>query len=467
MKVTQVSLIPTEAAKDAGRPALTPELLAASGARYSRNNEGLEAILSKIDPNNLDKSVDGIFKMIDYGHQSIADMAPVAMFMDGMSIFLAYYIWSLCATAGGQESSTRYIRMDMDGLLDPEKLGVKDTEQWRQDMQQSFDAYNEAVALWEELSIARPELMRIPSSLLNDESDKAQKQVARMRRNYAFDRARVFLPVAAATNVMMVQSARAWVSLSAHLLSHPLPEMQKLGGLIRDELELAAPRLVKHARFTESTRKVLEDEFEAVQNLIRPTDTFEEGSFFAANPTCYVDTMWAPTFLKSPGKAQSLTHRANRYSLVGSELSRMAIRFGWAAVAIAEIRDLNRHRTGTKYCPLCPMGFYAAEEQVPEDMKEMRSRLIGLAQKGALLSMKAKQMLKDGDWAYVYSTLLGTQYPFEHVTTVDKFIYQAELRTGVGAHYRYAKHMRDVLQEFYKVVPESKGLILEGSAEPE
>ena len=119
MKVTQVALRPTEASGTAGRPALTPEVLAASGARYSRSNDGLDVILSKIDPNNLDKSVDSIFKMIDYGHQSIADMAPVAMFIDGISMWLAYYIWTLVpsspagsiSSAGGQESSTRYIRL--------------------------------------------------------------------------------------------------------------------------------------------------------------------------------------------------------------------------------------------------------------------------------------------------------------------------------------------------------------------
>ncbi len=76
MKVSNVSLRPTDAAVGAGVPALTPELLAASGARYSRNNEGLEAILSRIDYDDLDKSVDSIFRMIDYGHQSIADMVP-------------------------------------------------------------------------------------------------------------------------------------------------------------------------------------------------------------------------------------------------------------------------------------------------------------------------------------------------------------------------------------------------------
>ncbi len=124
MKVTQVAICPSEASKKAGRPALTPELLAASGARYSRNNEGLEAILSKIDPNNLEKSVDGIFRMVDYGHQSIADMVPVAMFMDELSMWLAYYVWTLCPTAGGQESSTRYIKISVEGLIAPESLGI-------------------------------------------------------------------------------------------------------------------------------------------------------------------------------------------------------------------------------------------------------------------------------------------------------------------------------------------------------
>ena len=89
MKTTLVSLCPTDAARAAGRSALTPELLAATGARYSRCNEGLESILARIDPERLDASVDSIFRMIDYGHQSIADMAPVAIFIDGISMMLA------------------------------------------------------------------------------------------------------------------------------------------------------------------------------------------------------------------------------------------------------------------------------------------------------------------------------------------------------------------------------------------
>ena len=145
MRVTQVALRPTEASNSAGRPALTPELLAATGARYSRSNEGLEAILSRIDPNNLDKSVDGIFKMIDYGHQSIADMVPIALFIDGVSMWLAYELFRISPTAGGQESSTRYIKLDEEGLLTPEELGISDSERWQERMDTAYALWHKGV----------------------------------------------------------------------------------------------------------------------------------------------------------------------------------------------------------------------------------------------------------------------------------------------------------------------------------
>ena len=40
-------------------------------------------------------------------------------------------------------------------------------------------------------------------------------------------------------------------------------------------------------------------------------------------------------------------------------------------------------------------------------------------------------------------------------------------RTGTGAHYRYADHLHDALTLWYEKYPETRGLVLEGSAEPE
>lgn len=447
MRVTHVSVTPTAAALEAGRPGLTPELLAAVGARYSRSNDGLDAILGRIDPENPDKSVDAIFKFVDYGHASISDMTPVALFVDGVSQWLAYYLWSLCPTAGGQESSTRYLKLDSDGLIDGAALGVSDPA-WAERMESAFDAYRGALTVWEGVSQRHPERVRIPDNT-------PPKAAARMRRNFVFDRARYFLPAAVATNVMLIQSARAWVALCQHLLSHPLPEAQRCGAAIRVELELVAPRLIKHARPVESIQRGLAAELAARQAIAKQTCADGE-----ATPTARLDTLSAPGVDTS---AADLAFHDNRYAYIGEGLRRTAVRFAWDAVALAELRDLNRHRTGTKWCPLAPVGFYGAEDELPAPDIDYDAFLA----RGREASEIARQRLASGDPGYVYDLLLGTQTAFEHTTTADKFLYEAELRTGVGAHYRYARHLRDTLTLWYGRYPQTRGLVLEGSAEPE
>jgi hypothetical protein len=165
--------------------------------------------------------------------------------------------------------------------------------------------------------------------------------------------------------------------------------------------------------------------------------------------------------------AHDLELHDNRYAYLGEDLRRTVVRFAWDAVALAEIRDLNRHRTGTKTCPLAPLGFYAALDQWPEKVQPNSAVLNEFVETGKKSALRAHELLAAGDASYIYWTTLGTQYSFEHVTTADKFIYEAELRTGTGAHFRYAKHLHDSLALWYEKFPCTRGLVLEGSAEPE
>lgn len=469
MKVTQVAICSSEGSTTAGRPSLTPELLAATGARYSRNNEGLGSILSKIDPKNLDKSVESIFRMVDYGHQSIADMVPVAMFIDEISMWLAYYIWTLCPTAGGQESSTRYIKISVDGLIAPEHLGIQPRAvvEWRALMEECFQAYQTALRTWENLASENPSLMGIPRTLLEDKSEGAQRKVARLTRNYAFDRSRYFLPVSAATNVMLVMSARGWVNLCQHLLSHQLTECRRLGEMIRNELEICAPRMIKYATVTESHKAMINAEFQKLVQTAQCTPhELADPSQSKAAAIAHLSVA-LPDGVTDDDMAKDLRYHSSRYAPVGSSLQRTAVRFGWSRIAFAEIRDLNRHRTGSKFCPQIPSGFYFAADQLPSGADNEQALLEMQASVGLKATKKAHSLLKSGDVTNLYWTVLGTEYPFEHTTTADKFIYESELRTGIGAHYRYAKHLRDVLLLWYQRFPFTKGLILEGSAEPE
>lgn len=516
MKATLACIAPTEAAVEAGRPCLTPEMLAATGAKYSRNNEGLESIISKIDfgtrkgvmdsieewmlccyedglesidvnneievlcrlatklaestKANLDKGVDGIFKMIDYGHQSIADMCPVAVFMDDVSLYLAYHLWSMCSVVGGQESSTRYIKISIDGIIDHNQLGISDEKYpaWKKNVEDGFTNYQKSVDFWTKLSTDNPGVMRIPESVLNDTSEKGLKVIDRMRRNYVFDRSRYFLPMGAATNVMMVMSAREWVALVNDLLSSPHKEFNTLGEMLLPELALITPRMIKHAQASSSTIDLLTDEYESLQqNVDNIWDEVkdEEDTPGSTAPIPYLFVDYPLDINPSVDFPKAMAHRKNRYSRFGHALRRTMVRFGWNAVAMAEIRDLNRHRTGEKYCPLVPLGFYAALDQVPSGVN--CDELSSLARWGYDMSAVARENFKSGDWGYMYDTFLGTQFPFEHTTTANKFIYEAELRTGMGAHYRYAAHLKGVLGLFYHEFPETKGLIIEGGAEPE
>jgi len=478
MKVTQVAIRPSPASDAMGRPALTPELLAATGARYSRNNEGLEAIISKINPANPDASVDSIFRMVDYGHQSILDMVPVAMFIDDISIWLAYYIWSLCPTAGGQESSTRYIKISPDSVISPEILGIpaEQISEWDKFIKQAFESYGKALNFWEAIAKKNPEVTKIPSSLLAENSESSQKKVGRMLRNYAFDRARYFLPIAASTNMMLSMSARGWVQLCQYLLSSPLKEPKLLGEKIKQELSLSTSRMLKHAVEKTSIVQGLQQEFKDLvkkasllpsPHLLDPSSDLR--GFIAAPCKAFLEVI-ATSDIQEVNIVESLQFHDNRYSWVGNSLQRLSVRFGWSAVAFAEIRDLNRHRTGSKYCPLLPQGFYSALDQIPKDVEEYPTNqklLQNLGSIGEQSLYSAHNLMLNHDYTYIYWLLLGTQFPFEHLTTGDKFIYEGELRTGTGSHFRYAKHLHDVLDLWFQKYPASKSFVLEGSSEPE
>jgi hypothetical protein len=71
------------------------------------------------------------------------------------------------------------------------------------------------------------------------------------------------------------------------------------------------------------------------------------------------------------------------------------------------------------------------------------------------------------DKTYPYGLFLGSQLPFEHTQQADKFVYEAELRTGIGAHFKYAEHLKQAAEAFCKIIPCVRPYIEIGTAEPE
>lgn len=448
MKVTGLALVPPPTAADL--PQVTPELLASVLARYSRSNEGLASILEKVDVRNPEASIDRILKFVDYGHASIGGLTGgLAIALDGVSMWLAYKIFEIAQMADGQESSTRYITMDASSLPTPAELGIPDdlAARWSAVMARAFAAYQQEYTRLDTAATANPGLVRLPP-------DAKPAVVTRLRKNYALDRARYFIPLATRTNLGLVQSSRMWATTVKHLDSLPNPEARAAAQLLRETLLKQSPRLMRHSSADKSYTEQARQELAASLKL----------GLARLSTRALSDEAWvkvdrdAPPWLREEQPiAEALRHRANRYGYQGTATRRMRVTFAWNNLALAELRDLNRHRTGHRYTPLIQAGFYLPPE-IPATPHQ------------ALLDEQAaltRELMQHGSAAYVYSLLLGAQTPFEHSTHADKFIYEAELRTGMGAHFRYAEHLSAVLREFHRQVPEARDWVVEGTAEPE
>jgi thymidylate synthase ThyX len=448
MKVTGLALVPAPPA--AGLPKVTPELLASVLARYSRSNEGLAAILAKVDLQNPEASIDRILKFVDYGHASIGGLTGgLAIAVDGISMWLAYKMFEISQMADGQESSTRYITMDAANVPSAEEAGIPPdlASRWQALLGRAFGAYHAEFARLDALAAAEPQRVRCPP-------DAKPAVAARLRKNYALDRARYFIPFATRTNLGLIQSARMWAQTIKQLDSLPNPEARTAAALIREELAKQSPRLLRHSFAESSCQEQARQELAASIELGRSRLSLEP---LADEVWVSVDRSAPPWLPERQAISESLRHRGNRYGMQGTATRRMRVVFAWNNMALAELRDLNRHRTGNRYSPVIQAGFYLPPEVAPGDHRALLEEQLDLT----------RELLQRGSPAYVYSLLLGAQTPFEHGTHADKFIYEAELRTGMGAHFRYAEHLSAVLSEFFRQVPEAREWVVEGTAEPE
>jgi thymidylate synthase ThyX len=448
MRITGLALVPPPTAADL--PKVTPELLASVLARYSRSNEGIHAILEKVDLGNPDASIDRILKFVDYGHASIGGLTGgLAVALDGVSMWLAYKIFELATMADGQESSTRYITMEATNLPTPAELGIPDdlAGRWTAVMARAFSSYHSEYSRLDELGTAEPERVRVPVGA-------KPAVVTRLRKNFALDRARYFIPFATRTNLALVQSSRMWAQTVKHLDSLPQPEARAAAKLIREELLKQSPRLMRHSFAEASYQKQAEQELAASLALGRERLSTAP---LADDVWVHIDAATPPWLRETQPVAEALRYRANRYGHQGTATRRMRMTFAWNNLALAELRDLNRHRTGHRHTPLIQAGFYLPPEIAPASHATL------LDEQAAL----TRELLERGSPAYVYSLLLGAQTPFEHSTHADKFIYEAELRTGMGAHFRYAEHLSAALRAFVAQVPAARDWVVEGTAEPE
>jgi hypothetical protein len=378
----------------------------------------------------------------------------------------ALKLFELSPMADGQESSTRYIELSPKGMIDISKLGFSSpelTELLETTALKGFETYSACLELLSQQVENNPSLAKIPEGT-------PEKTAQRMLKNYALDRARYFLPMCAKTNLALVMTARMWAETLRGLESLNWVETNKLASLIREELKIAAPDLIRHS-FCDQASKTQTQLLHTHWEEINRNRLSMGNSFLQANTPCSCEVhAWQ---LPSPEWESKKTHldvessfegKTNRYSTLGTGIKRLTVCSRWSAMALAEIRDLNRHRTGFRLTHFLPQGFYLPKEIEELKLSSSQNKLI---EEFLHLYKKTLSLALEKEPQFAYTSFLGTQLPFEHTQQGDKFVYEVELRTGLGAHFRYAEHLKDAAELFFTQIPEAKSHIHIGDAEPE
>lgn len=489
MKATVAFIGPP--ANPANRPVLSPELGAAVAARHSRCDDGLAKILEIVDScPNQDTAIDRIFNMVDYGHRSVADMVPISVHLEGVSLWLVEMIWGLVHTGGGQETSTRYCELKPDEMYRPPFSHPEDEKDWDFIVGRAVSAYNAAWEFWMAVANVAPEMVGITG-------DIDPKKAERFKRNFVFDRSRYAIPVTALTNMNITTWGTEWIRIISMLRSAPWEEAHRVAELLAHEVSLAAPRLIRHTGETAAGQQFWDSRLDTVDAHARLHE--ESPSFVAAGLKHLVNKKDVIGIidlfdLTESQKQARLTFncrdisgidfatemglRKNRYDPVGLRLSQVPVEYGWGAVANAEIRDMNRHRPGIREIGLYPQRFYfaldqiqAAMEKAPQLKAQAYSLILDFTDLGQLYRDFAIDTI-NGDRAtdesnFVYFSGLGTELSFNHTSTMGHLIYECELRTGPGTHFRYRRHYNALIEKMIDQTPALGTYMLRGSGEPE
>ncbi|MEI6650822.1 MAG: FAD-dependent thymidylate synthase [Candidatus Moraniibacteriota bacterium] len=375
-----------------------PEDVAMMQALYSRSAESVEKHVEKVKETGSGKFMERFY--VGYGHMSIADCGSTTLFIEGVSMLAAKAIqdWPLYS---GQETSTRYIDMSRQPIVDP--IGT--------------DASQEIIRKWHEFYVssgpAVEEHLRAKYPKQDDEDGKVYDKAIKAR---SFDILRGFLPAGTTTQLSWHTNLRqAWDKLSL-LRHHPLAEVRETTEMMLAELSKRYPNSFGHKRYEaqEAYRKDILSRYTYFVPLSFPEEftvktTIEEASL----------EPYRELFEKRPVK----TNLPSYLRALGTLTFDFLLDFG-------SYRDMQRHRAAIHQMPLhtTSYGFhpwYLA--QLPDDVRQIATTLIDE-------QVKAIAMIDASPEDRQYLIAMGFRMPCRFTFDLPALVYFTELRSGKTVH---------------------------------
>ena len=376
---------------------LAPQDNAMLQALYSRSPESVTKHLEKVQATGSGKFMSEFY--VGYGHQSIADCGSTTIFIEGVSTLADKVIqdWPLYS---GQETSTRYVDMAKQPIIDP--VGTP--------------ASKAILDAWMEFYLAAQEPLQEHIKRQHP-IEPGQKEAVYNKavKARSFDILRAWLPAGITTQLSWHTNLRQAYDHLAWLLHHPLPEARANAEAIMSQLKFKYP---------ESFSQVESENQLAYRQ-------------FAMEKVGYYEPMVAPGFdcniqINMDGLAEFqevIDARSPMTTLpvIMGELGTVGFSF---MLDFGSFRDIQRHRNGTCRIPLLTPrygfhGWYLFE--LPEELQYQGMALIA-KQEQAIAELQASPVDRQ------YYLALGYMVPCSIRYGLPAMVYTIELRSSKTVH---------------------------------
>lgn len=398
-----------------------PEDNAMLQALYSRSSKSVEEHVEKVRQADSGKFMEKFY--VNYGHSSIADCGSTTIFIEGISILAdkAIQDWQLYS---GQETSTRYIDMSKQPIIDP------------------INTAQSKIILdnWMEFYVKNQD--KIQKHLIGKYSRKPnEEEVVYLKAIQArsFDIMRAFLPAGITTQLSWHTNLRQAYDKLVLLKYHPLEEVKNIAEKILNQLKEKYPNSFGHKIYEdqEEYRKKVVEKYNYYQNIKCSCgcSVFNNNFSYKTNISNDELNQYKDIIATRPQKTNLPVFLA--------ELGNITFDF---VFDFGSFRDIQRHRNGVCRMPLLTTDLEFNEwylEQLPDDLKMQAKNLIKQ-------QIQAINQLDTTSEIRQYYIAIGFNVACRTTYNLPASVYVTELRSGKMVHptlRKIAHKMHNVLKK--------------------
>lgn len=390
-----------------------PQDTAMLQALYSRSPESVEKHVEKVKATGSGKFMERFY--VGYGHASIADCGSTTVFIEQLSILAdkAIQDWPLYS---GQETSTRYVDMAKQPIIDP-----LDTEE-------SQDILSD----WMNFYITQQDRLKVHlRKKYPRKSDEAEEMYEKAIQARTFDIMRGFLPAGITTQLSWHTNLRQAADKLAVLHHNPLPEVRDIAEQIHKELRGKYPQSFSHPTVPEQEK--YRQDWNAKYNFFDP----ESAPEFAFKTEIKAEELerYRDVLDSRPAKT-GLPHFLTELGLLTFDFH----------LDYGSFRDIQRHRHGVCRMPLLRTKWGFNQWYIDQMPQDLRLKAIALIED----QKKKIAALPTDDLTRQYYVSLGFNVPCRVSYGLPAASYVVELRSGKPVHptlRKIALQMREAVIE--------------------